>query len=81
MTTKPCRCGHIGEGPHLCHAQGYTCRKPAERRFYDPYNGAAAWSLAGAMPKMSVSETWACDECWADFKTQMAAARTQEKTT
>lgn len=72
---KPCRCGYIGEGPHPCHADGHRCRKPATQRFYDPYNGAAKWSLAGVQPKMVAADTWACDECWADFSAQMAKAR------
>lgn len=56
-----CRCGYTGEGPHPCHGQGYTCRRPATRRLYEQ---PAPYSLAGMQPKISAVETWACQECW-----------------
>lgn len=58
--TEPCRCGHVGDGPHPCHGKSYTCGKPALRRFYDPRLPC----LAGAQTKVTVNETWACDPCW-----------------
>lgn len=59
-----CRCGHAGEGPHPCHANEYTCRKPATRRWYN----ARMVGLAGMQDKFEVSDTWACDECWAKWQ-------------
>lgn len=60
-----CRCGHVdAEVPHPCHGKGYTCRKPATRRFY----GAHFTSLAGVQMKVGMHETWACDECWAAYQ-------------
>jgi len=59
-----CRCGHSG-GPegHPCHGKGYTCRKPASIRFYNPN----LVSLAGMQMKLQVQDTWACDDCWLKF--------------
>jgi len=59
-----CRCGHEGGEPHPCHGVVYTCRKPAIHRFYAP----KFVSLAGQQMKMEVRDTWACDECWEEFK-------------
>jgi hypothetical protein len=42
----------------------YTCGKPAKRRFYNP----KAVSLSGMMMKFQMDSTWACDDCWAQFK-------------
>lgn len=75
MDQNRCRCGHTGDGPHPCHGDEYRCGEPAQRRFYDPWNGQHRASLAGVQPKVSMAETWACDAHWADFRTQMAAAR------
>lgn len=61
---EPCRCGWDGEGDHPCHGQMYTCRRPATARYYEPHK---FYSLAGAQPKMSVAQTYACDECWEAF--------------
>lgn len=61
MTT--CRCGWDGQGEHPCHADEYTCRRPARRRFY----GARPVALAGVQFKLQASDTWACDEHWAAF--------------
>ena len=47
-----CRCGWTGDGPHPCHADGYQCRKPAERRDHD---------------LLATTSTWACDACWAEI--------------
>lgn len=58
-----CRCGHEGGELHPCHGKAYTCRAPAKRRFYAPRFVA----LAGVQMKFQVSETWACDRCWAWF--------------
>lgn len=68
--SEPCRCGHAGDGPHPCHFNAYTCRKPAARRFYDPYPAA----LSGFQMKLVVSETWACEECWVAFATLLRSA-------
>jgi hypothetical protein len=62
-----CRCGHDGQGPHPCHARGYTCRQPAKQRFYSPKFVA----LAGAQVKLQVRETWACDPCWQNFEKEL----------
>jgi len=59
-----CRCGHDGVGDHPCHAKAYQCRRPARERFYD----ARPAVLSGMQMKLSVSQTWACDECWEEFK-------------
>ncbi len=63
---EKCRCGFdkSSQESHPCHAEGYSCRKPAEQRFYMPHSNFA---LAGYQMKASVSETWACDGCWAKF--------------
>ena len=66
-----CRCGHSGDGPHPCHNDGYTCRKPATQRFY----GAHLTCLAGMQMKYGMHDTWACDDCWAKFKVDLAAAK------
>lgn len=60
----PCRCGHTGDGPHPCHGRAYTCRRPAQERFYALHMTA----LAGAQMKLGASETWARDECWAEYR-------------
>lgn len=65
---KACRCGHSGNGQHPCHALGYSCRKPAKQRFYGP----KIVSLSGQQMKLEVSDTWACDECWASFAKELA---------
>jgi hypothetical protein len=64
MGQTKCRCGFDGNGPHPCHNNGYSCRKPAAQRFYNPTPVA----LAGVQMKLEMSETWACDECWAGFR-------------
>lgn len=64
MTEAACRCGHTGNGPHPCHAKNYTCRKPATRRIYNLHTVG----LAGTQPKLGANDTWACDDCWADFQ-------------
>ena len=62
--TAPCRCGHAAsDAPHPCHRKGYTCGKPAKQRFYAP----KTVSLSGVMMKVAVTDTWACDDCWANF--------------
>lgn len=58
-----CRCGYEGVGEHPCHAGGYNCRKPATQRFYD----ARPAGLPGTQIKLSVNDTWACDECWENY--------------
>lgn len=67
-----CRCGWKGQGEHPCHGNGYTCRKPAQQRFYVP---TMKFSLAGNQLKFSTAETWACDECWENFKKLMKEVR------
>lgn len=64
MPALSCRCGFDGQGDHPCHAKAYGCRQPARERFYS--TGYAA--LPGAQVKLSASQTWACDECWEEFK-------------
>lgn len=60
---EPCRCGYTGEGPHPCRGKEYRCKKPATSRFV-----AQPTCLAGAQMKLQAYETWACDECWAEFQ-------------
>ena len=74
MDAKSCRCGHAGEGPHPCHGDGYACRKPATQRFYST---GRPFSLAGMQMKMSMADTWACDECWAAFRAPPSEDRGQ----
>lgn len=62
-----CRCGHDGTGPHPCHGEGYSCRKPAKQRFYNPQ----LVSLSGVQMKVQVTDTWACDDCWEKFHTKL----------
>lgn len=66
-----CRCGHIDAPgkPHPCHGQAYTCRRPATQRFY----GLHPTCLAGMQMKLGAKETWACDECWAEFSRRIAS--------
>jgi len=59
-----CRCGHDGDGPHPCHAGQYTCRRPAKERFYNPELAP----LSGVQMKLQMTQTWACDECWAKME-------------
>lgn len=60
-----CRCGYTGnEDNHPCHGQVYTCRKPAKIRVYNTKPVA----LAGIQMKLVADITWACDECWKEFK-------------
>jgi hypothetical protein len=71
-----CRCDWDGTGDHPCHSNGYGCRKPAKERFYEP---TIRYALAGAQLKMSVTQTWACDECWEKFSKQLEARYEQER--
>lgn len=71
MTEAACRCGWDGTGDHPCHGRAYECKKPARSRS-QPHQ---RYSLAGAMLKLSVVETFACDECWEEFKAKLAAAK------
>ena len=64
-----CRCGWDGQGDHPCHRNNYTCRKPAKIRYYEP---TKLYALAGVQMKMSVVDTWACDECWEIAKVELA---------
>ena len=78
MDASPCRCGHPKDSPdpHPCHGLGHTCRKPAKQYFYSPYpKGHPGASLAGMQMKACVSDTWACESCWAAFKALLDAAR------
>lgn len=59
-----CRCGWDGIGEHPCHGGAYSCRKPATQRFYAP----RMVGLAGVQLKFEVSDTWACDACWEEYK-------------
>lgn len=80
MTDEPramtCRCGHAGGEPHPCHGKAYTCRAPAKQRFYAPH----FVSLAGVQMKFEVSETWACDVCWAWFMERTGATNGEVET-
>jgi hypothetical protein len=60
---KKCRCGFDGTGAHPCHFGGYTCGRQASQRFYN----ARPVSLAGMQMKVEATDTWACDEHWAEF--------------
>lgn len=64
-TLKNCRCGYDGDGSHPCHGNGYSCRKPATQRFI-----TYPASLAGMQLKFAAYDTWACDECWEDYKSK-----------
>jgi hypothetical protein len=67
-----CRCGYKeGDAFHPCHGEAYKCRKPSQQYFYDPYLSP----LSGAQMKFTMSDTWACPECWEDFKKRLAAAK------
>lgn len=57
-----CKCGHKEKGMHPCHGKEYSCKKPSKQRFYNPKPIGSGENL-----KFSVSETWACDECWSWF--------------
>ena len=70
MPNTTCRCGWDGQGDHPCHANAYTCRKPAKARYYEP---TRRYAIAGFQMKMSISETYACDECWEALKPRMEA--------
>lgn len=74
MDRLTCRCGYTGEGPHPCHGQGYTCRRPAERRLY----ATPRTSLAGMQMKVGVAETWACEECWRAWAGTLASLPADE---
>ena len=67
-----CRCGWSVVGDHPCHGKGYECKKPAKVRYYEPHS---RYSLAGMQLKLSVVETFACDECWEAFKPQVRDSR------
>ena len=74
-----CRCGwrptedHPPE--HPCHAKAYQCRKPARQRFYN----ARPVALSGMQMKLQVTDTWACDECWAEFQAMVKVAQEDGK--
>lgn len=71
MTDSPCRCGYKPGDPfHPCHHGGYTCKKPGVER-YVPLGLAA---LPGMQMKMSVYQTWACDQHWAEYRRDRAPA-------
>lgn len=68
--SETCGCGWDGTGDHPCHGSAYSCRKPATSRLYVPTMRA---SLAGLQMKLSVGETFACDECWERTKPEREA--------
>ena len=43
--------------------------KPGTIRYYPP----GPFSLSGQQMKLSVKETWGCDECWEQFKNEEVA--------
>jgi hypothetical protein len=51
------------DGPHPCHGRNYTCGKPATQRFYN----ARTVTMEGEHLKFQTTDTWACNECWAEF--------------
>lgn len=51
---------------HLCHGADYTCPRPAKSRLYRT-SQHIDFALAGVQTKFVMTETWACDECWAEF--------------
>lgn len=63
MKEATCRCEWDGVGEHPCHGNAYTCRKPSKQRFYNARTAA----LSGMQMKLVVTDTFACDECWAKF--------------
>lgn len=69
-----CRCGHAmhADGPHPCHGEEYTCRKPAKARFIAKPLGS--YALAGMQMKMTGYLTFACDECWEKYVAERKAA-------
>lgn len=69
MSAEKCRCGHTGDGPHPCHADGYSCRQPATARLIPMPLGTGA--LAGAQMKLTVYETYACDVCFEKHRRRM----------
>lgn len=80
LPNPACRCGWDGQGEHPCHyprvgGVSYSCKRPAKRRFYEP---TKLYSLPGMQMKMSVSETFACDECWATFQIELETHHKQE---
>lgn len=52
----------------------YRCRQPAKQRFYNPRPVA----LAGFQSKVEMSETWACDDCWAQMQGTRVATKLME---
>ena len=73
MEPTICRCGHdpAKSSQHPCHGKGYTCGRPATRRFYNPRPPGQYASLAGMQMKIEVTESWACDDCWAAFSVML----------
>lgn len=83
-----CRCGHpnVSTSPHPCHKYKHKpggrmnelvrCGKPAEQRFYNAHPVA----LAGVQMKLEVTESWACEECWVEFKVMMQEANEKAAT-
>ena len=77
-----CRCGHPKDSsaPHPCHKykqkvggrmnELVRCGQPAKQRFYNPHPVA----LAGMQMKLEVTESWACEGCWAEFVEMMREA-------
>ena len=56
-----CRCGHTGDGAHPCH----RCHNAdGTERFVT--TGRAP--VAGVQFKLSAYRTWACDDCWAEYR-------------
>jgi hypothetical protein len=57
-----CRCGWDSTGDHPCH----RCRERfGTRRFV-----TRPVALSGTQTKFGAYETWACDRCWDEFKSE-----------
>lgn len=60
-TEAKCRCGYDGHGPHPCHSNNYTCRRPARKIV----GGVPAAELQRE-PRMGQVHTWVCTDCLPD---------------
>ncbi len=67
--------------PHPCHWVGPSgrCAGPATRRFYDPNPPDKPASLSGVHMKLSVTDTFACDEHWQVFQGMLRAREAKVK--
>ena len=68
---ETCRCGFKGKGTHPCHAKFYDCRQPAKRRFYSQVPIKNNQKIR----KSQMLDTWACEDCWTEFKKKLDAMK------